>query len=60
MGEGAGLVVLERAEFARARGARVYGSVAGAAVTSSADHITASDVAGQVRAVESALRGRRG
>ncbi|MFI6472461.1 beta-ketoacyl-[acyl-carrier-protein] synthase family protein [Streptomyces sp. NPDC050516] len=56
MGEGAGMVVLERAEFARARGARVYGSVAGAAVTSSADHITASDVAGQVRAVESALR----
>ncbi|MFB7742611.1 beta-ketoacyl-[acyl-carrier-protein] synthase family protein [Streptomyces sp. NPDC056132] len=56
MGEGAGLVVLERGGFARARGARVYGSVAGAAVTSSADHITASDVAGQVRAIESALR----
>ncbi|MGW2860791.1 beta-ketoacyl-[acyl-carrier-protein] synthase family protein [Streptomyces sp. NPDC001205] len=56
MGEGAGVVVLERAGFARARGARVYGSVAGAAVTSSADHITASDVAGQVRAIESALR----
>ncbi|MEU3373030.1 beta-ketoacyl-[acyl-carrier-protein] synthase family protein [Streptomyces sp. NPDC006660] len=59
MGEGAGLLVLERAEFARARGARVYGSVAGAAVTSSADHITASDVAGQVRAVESALADAR-
>ncbi|MFI5702188.1 beta-ketoacyl-[acyl-carrier-protein] synthase family protein [Streptomyces xanthochromogenes] len=59
MGEGAGLVVLERAGFARARGARVYGSVAGAAVTSSADHITASDVAGQVRAIESALRDAR-
>uniref|UniRef100_A0AAU2VCL1 Beta-ketoacyl-[acyl-carrier-protein] synthase family protein n=1 Tax=Streptomyces sp. NBC_00003 TaxID=2903608 RepID=A0AAU2VCL1_9ACTN len=59
MGEGAGVVVLERAEFARARGARVYGSVAGAAVTSSADHITASDVAGQVRAIESALRDAR-
>ncbi|GGT96611.1 beta-ketoacyl-[acyl-carrier-protein] synthase family protein [Streptomyces violascens] len=59
MGEGAGILVLERAEFARARGARVYGSVAGAAVTSSADHITASDVAGQVRAIESALRDAR-
>ncbi|MCX5383162.1 beta-ketoacyl synthase [Streptomyces sp. NBC_00083] len=56
MGEGAGVLVLERAGFARARRARVYGSVAGAAVTSSADHITASDVAGQVRAIESALR----
>ncbi|MCT9088325.1 beta-ketoacyl-[acyl-carrier-protein] synthase family protein [Streptomyces sp. ASQP_92] len=56
MGEGAGLFVLERAEFARARGARVYGAVAGAGVTSSARHITASDVAGQVRAIDIALR----
>lgn len=56
MGEGAGVLVLERASFARARRARVYGAVAGAAVTSSADHITASDVAGQVRAIETALR----
>ncbi|PKV85067.1 beta-ketoacyl synthase [Streptomyces sp. TLI_146] len=56
MGEGAGVLVLERASFARARQARVYGAVAGAAVTSSADHITASDVAGQVRAIETALR----
>lgn len=59
MGEGAGVLVLERAEFARARRARVYGAVAGAAVTSSADHITASDVAGQVRAIETALRDAR-
>ncbi|MFD9791656.1 beta-ketoacyl-[acyl-carrier-protein] synthase family protein [Streptomyces sp. NPDC059070] len=59
MGEGAGVLVLERASFARARKARVYGAVAGAAVTSSADHITASDVAGQVRAIESALADAR-
>lgn len=53
--EGAALVVLERAEFARARGARVYGAVAGAAVQSSAQHITASDAEGQVQAMRTAL-----
>ncbi|MEU6842858.1 beta-ketoacyl-[acyl-carrier-protein] synthase family protein [Streptomyces sp. NPDC046716] len=56
MGEGGCVLVLERAGFARARGARVLGTLAGAAVGSSADHITASDVAGQVAAVEGALR----
>ena len=53
--EGAALLVLERAEFARARGARVYGAVAGAAVHSSAHHITASDAEGQVQAMRTAL-----
>ncbi|MEV8538202.1 beta-ketoacyl-[acyl-carrier-protein] synthase family protein [Streptomyces sp. NPDC051572] len=53
--EGAAVLVLERAEFARARGARVYGAVAGAAVTSSARHISASDAEGQVRAIRTAL-----
>ncbi|SFY49737.1 beta-ketoacyl-[acyl-carrier-protein] synthase family protein [Streptomyces sp. F-1] len=56
MGEGAGMMVLERAEFARARGARAYGTLAGSAVTSSADHITASDAEGQAFAMELALR----
>ncbi|MFJ9176288.1 beta-ketoacyl-[acyl-carrier-protein] synthase family protein [Streptomyces sp. NPDC102360] len=56
MGEGAGMMVLERPEFARARGARVHGTLAGSAVTSSADHITASDADGQSFAMELALR----
>ncbi|MYT68714.1 MULTISPECIES: beta-ketoacyl-[acyl-carrier-protein] synthase family protein [unclassified Streptomyces] len=56
MGEGGCVLVLERAGFARARGARVLGTLAGAAVGSSADHITASDAAGQVAAIELALR----
>ncbi|MCC5474672.1 beta-ketoacyl-[acyl-carrier-protein] synthase family protein [Streptomyces sp. NPDC059680] len=56
MGEGAGMMVLERPAFARARGARVYGTLAGSAVTSSAHHITASDADGQVFAIEQALR----
>ncbi len=55
MAEGAGIVVLERADFARARGARAYGALAGAAVTSSAHHITASDTQGQVLAIRTAL-----
>ncbi|MFD4996010.1 beta-ketoacyl-[acyl-carrier-protein] synthase family protein [Streptomyces buecherae] len=56
MGEGAAMMVLERAEFARARGARGYGALAGGAVGSSARHITASDPEGQSWAMERALR----
>jgi 3-oxoacyl-[acyl-carrier-protein] synthase II len=56
MGEGGCVLVLERAGFARARGARVLGTLAGAAVGSSAGHITASDAEGQVAAIELALR----
>ncbi|GAA2596053.1 beta-ketoacyl-[acyl-carrier-protein] synthase family protein [Streptomyces axinellae] len=56
MGEGAGMMVLERAEFARARGARTHGALAGSAVSSSADHITASDADGQTYAMRLALR----
>ncbi|MGW1890397.1 beta-ketoacyl-[acyl-carrier-protein] synthase family protein [Streptomyces sp. NPDC002004] len=56
MGEGGCVMVLERAAFARARGARVHGALAGAGITSSAEHITASDVDGQVRAIGLSLR----
>ncbi|MFG2483910.1 beta-ketoacyl-[acyl-carrier-protein] synthase family protein [Streptomyces virginiae] len=55
IGEGAGLVVLERAEFAAARGARMYARLAGAGVTSDAHHITAAHAPGQVRAIRTAL-----
>ncbi|MFF2197268.1 beta-ketoacyl-[acyl-carrier-protein] synthase family protein [Streptomyces sp. NPDC058157] len=55
IGEGAGLLVLERAEFAAARGARVYARLAGAGVTSDAHHITAAHAPGQVRAIRTAL-----
>ncbi|MDQ0814909.1 3-oxoacyl-[acyl-carrier-protein] synthase II [Streptomyces sp. B3I7] len=56
MAEGASVMVLERADFARARGARVYGALAGAAVNSSAHHISASDAEGQILAIRAALR----
>lgn len=56
LGEGGAVFVLERADFARARGAQPIAAVAGAGITSNAGHITASDVDGQARAIRMALR----
>ncbi|MEU5695674.1 beta-ketoacyl-[acyl-carrier-protein] synthase family protein [Actinosynnema sp. NPDC020468] len=58
LGEGAGILVLEREEFARARGARIYGKLAGIGTSSDGHHITAADPEGigQSRAIATALR----
>lgn len=58
LGEGAGIVVLERASHAAARGARVHAVLAGWGITSDAFHITAPrpDGSGQERAMTSSLR----
>ncbi|WP_200938496.1 beta-ketoacyl-[acyl-carrier-protein] synthase family protein [Curtobacterium sp. Leaf183] len=58
LGEGAGIVVVERAAHARARGARVHAVLAGWGITADAFHITAprGDGSGQERAMTQALR----
>ena len=58
IGEGAGLMVLEDLEFARARGARIYAEVVGYGMTGDAFHITMPDetASGAVRAMQKALK----
>ncbi|EEP71073.1 beta-ketoacyl synthase [Micromonospora sp. ATCC 39149] len=57
LGEGAGVLVLERAEHAAARGARVYARLAGAGITSDAYDIVQPHAEGEgaIRAIRKAI-----
>jgi 3-oxoacyl-[acyl-carrier-protein] synthase II len=57
IGEGAGMLILEELEFARARGAKIYAELVGYGMTGDAFHITMPDetASGAVRVMQRAL-----
>ncbi len=55
LAEGAGVLVLEEREAARARGAHVYAEVAGYGITADANHPTVPSTEGPARAIARAL-----
>jgi 3-oxoacyl-[acyl-carrier-protein] synthase II len=56
LGEGAGILILEELEHAKARGARIYGELLGMGMSADAHHMTAPDMDGPRRGMLAALR----
>ena len=57
LGEGAGVMVLEELEHARARGAKIYAELSGFGMTADAHHITTPSMDGPARCMIAALKG---
>ncbi len=56
LGEGAGVMVLEEYEHAKARGAKIYAELAGFGMSADASHMTAPNLDGPRRAMLAAMR----
>lgn len=55
IGEGAGILILEKEEAAQRRGAKIYAQLAGYGCACDAAHIVAPDMEGQVAAMQTAI-----
>lgn len=55
MAEGAGILIMEELQHAKARGAKIYAEIIGFGASCDASHITAPNSQGQIRAIKAAM-----